>query len=322
MEESNNPLVSVLIITYNSSKYVIDTLESVKNQTYSNLELVVSDDCSSDETVNICKHWINLNKARFKNVVVVEAPYNTGTAGNCNRALNVSTGVWLKFFGADDILMPNAIQQYVDFVEKDRKDIVIAEAIHFSGNIEEKKYTFERIALENTVFSKKITAKQQYKILSKIFIGSGPTLFLSRECVERVGGFDERYPLQEDYPLFIQLTKAGYKMHLMPIDTVYKRVHNESVSHATESNAIYPSMIVRCVSVYKYAFKRSELNLFWSFLLSFSLWLYGNVIESGNDRTSLKCRIFYILQRALDPFEWYTRVLNLMDKFKNTPPAK
>ncbi|MDR0890977.1 MAG: glycosyltransferase [Endomicrobium sp.] len=53
----NNPLVSVCVITYNSSKYVLETLESIKTQTYQNIELIVSDDCSTDDTVEVCENY-------------------------------------------------------------------------------------------------------------------------------------------------------------------------------------------------------------------------------------------------------------------------
>lgn len=56
------PLVSVSVITYNSAKTVLETLESIKAQTYQNLELIVSDDCSTDNTVELCRNWIEQNK--------------------------------------------------------------------------------------------------------------------------------------------------------------------------------------------------------------------------------------------------------------------
>lgn len=314
MEENNRPLVSVIIITYNSEKFITETLEGVKNQDYRNLELIVSDDCSHDNTIKICSQWLEKNKNRFANTELITVDKNTGTSGNCNRALSKAKGKWLKFFGADDILMSNAISNYIEFVEGTDKEIVIAEAIHFSGVFQDKNFTYERIALENTVFSNSITAKRQYQILSKIFIGSGPTLFLTKACIEQVHGFNETYPLQEDYPLYIKLTKIGYKMHLMPIDTVYKRVHMESVSQIKEKNAIYPSMIVRCIKEYKYEFKRVELGLLWRFFLRFSLWLHCNVIDNGNDFTNTRCMFYYNLQKALDPFDWYSRYLNFIDK--------
>ena len=61
----NNPLVSIIVVTYNSSLYVRETLESAKRQSYRNLELIVTDDASKDDTVKICREWIENNKNRF-----------------------------------------------------------------------------------------------------------------------------------------------------------------------------------------------------------------------------------------------------------------
>ncbi len=58
MITAENPLVSIIVCTYNSSKYVLETLESAKEQTYQNVELIVSDDCSTDNTVELCRKWI------------------------------------------------------------------------------------------------------------------------------------------------------------------------------------------------------------------------------------------------------------------------
>ena len=60
-------LVSIITPTYNSAKYVLETLESIKSQTYHNIELIISDDASQDNTVDICELWLKENKERFRN---------------------------------------------------------------------------------------------------------------------------------------------------------------------------------------------------------------------------------------------------------------
>ena len=76
------PLVSINITTYNSSKFIIETLESAKMQTYQNIELIVSDDSSVDNTVELCKKWIEKNKERFVRCKVITVEKNTGIAAN------------------------------------------------------------------------------------------------------------------------------------------------------------------------------------------------------------------------------------------------
>ena len=82
MIDDKKPTVTVSVITYNSAKYVAETLESIKNQSYPNLILQISDDCSTDNTIDICKSWINKNKDRFVKTKIIVSEYNTGVNGN------------------------------------------------------------------------------------------------------------------------------------------------------------------------------------------------------------------------------------------------
>lgn len=135
------PLVTIGVLTYNSEKYVIETLESIKSQTYLNIELIISDDCSCDYTVDRCSEWIEKNRGYFVNVLILTVKTNTGTAGNCNRVLAKSNGKWLKFLGADDLLSPSAIENYVRYVTQNSNVYAcFAEDIHFVGNILENKF--------------------------------------------------------------------------------------------------------------------------------------------------------------------------------------
>ena len=86
-ENKDTPLVSIIVITYNSSKYVLETLESAYNQTYQNIELIISDDCSTDDTVEVCKKWVDEHKDRFVRSEIITTPVNTGIPVNCNRGL-------------------------------------------------------------------------------------------------------------------------------------------------------------------------------------------------------------------------------------------
>ena len=101
---SNNPLVSIVVVTYNSSEFVLETLESAKIQTYKNIELIVTDDCSKDNTLEIVKDWVDKNKDSFIHTLVLEATVNTGISGNCNRGCNASKGEYIKTIAGDDTL--------------------------------------------------------------------------------------------------------------------------------------------------------------------------------------------------------------------------
>ena len=84
---NEDALISIVVITYNNSNYIEETLESIKSQTYNNIELIVSDDCSTDKTVEITEEWIDKNRDRFANVKLITTPVNTGISKNCNRGL-------------------------------------------------------------------------------------------------------------------------------------------------------------------------------------------------------------------------------------------
>jgi len=123
MNNKNIPLVSVRVLTYNSSKYIAETLDSVYRQTYDNIELVISDDCSKDDTVEICREWLDTHKSRFSQVVFLTSPVNTGVCANSKRSMDATTGEWIKGLGGDDLLIPNAIEDYLTFAVANNCDI-------------------------------------------------------------------------------------------------------------------------------------------------------------------------------------------------------
>lgn len=211
------PLVSVGILTYNSAKYIVEALESVKNQTYQNIELIVSDDCSKDNTVEICRKWIEENRSRFVNATLLTVEKNTGTSANCNRRLAACKGDWLKGCAGDDALFPDCVEKFVRFVT------IHPSAKFIVGKIKEYKYTFDdeniieghmsRYNENNDILDKSVDEQFRKMLHGNSFIP--PAGFFSVDMLREVGGFDEKYGILEDFPLYLKLLKAGYKCYKM-----------------------------------------------------------------------------------------------------------
>lgn len=216
------PLVSIIVLTYNSSKYVLETLESAKTQTYQNIELIISDDCSTDNTLEFCKEWLEQNKERFVRTELITVEKNTGIAPNCNRGLYAAKGEWVKFIAGDDLLIDKCIDK----------------CVNYTLNNEDCKVLFSRIYYlkDNKLFEDTIPAifqmesKKQYL---KTITGSSikaPSSFLSTETLKSINGFDEKYPFIEDVPLWIRLSKQKYHFYLLEKFLVIYRVHDENIS--------------------------------------------------------------------------------------------
>lgn len=221
-------LVSVVVVAYNSAAYLEECLESIKVQSYNEIELIVTDDCSKDNTVEIANKWIETNRQRFVSARVIETPKNTGVAGNCNRGLNAVSGDWAKFIAGDDLLADeHTIETYVKEIPQDQRIGSVFSDIFQLKDGEKKSVSCKN---RDIMFGNGITALNQYKILIKENFLPATSAFFYVPAIKDVGGYDETIPMCEDGVLWINLTKKGYLLYYMNKSLVVYRIHGSSLS--------------------------------------------------------------------------------------------
>jgi glycosyltransferase involved in cell wall biosynthesis len=229
-------LVSILVITYNSSKYVLETLESCKNQTFKNIELVISDDGSTDDTIEKCKKWINENENNFIRYEIVESPINTGIPANCNRGVKAAKGEWIKLIAGDDVLLDNCINDNIHYVSSNSNVRILISEIEIFKSIDGvQKIVGTRSLSTNRIFTSSAGFEMQYKYLLYNHFGNAPSLFIHKSIFRDVM-FDERFLYLEDYPFVLNVTKMNYKFYYLSHRTVRYRLHEKSVSNSSKAN--------------------------------------------------------------------------------------
>jgi len=108
----SQPLISVCIPSYNHEVFIAATLDSVLKQSYGNLEVIVTDDHSSDKTASVTKGFCD------PRIQLVQNEANLGLGGNWNKALSLATGKYIKLMGADDLLYPDCVSLQMQVLEK------------------------------------------------------------------------------------------------------------------------------------------------------------------------------------------------------------
>lgn len=225
----NKILVSCTVLTYNSSATVLETLESIKQQTYEHIELIVSDDCSTDNTVEICQKWIEQNRNRFVRTELLTIEKNTGVSANVNRTLAVCKGEWKKWIAADDILFSNCIEDFVNFV----KIHPAAKWVSSFVRLYHKTFDEENCYGKNMVFHRQFfeeNVDKQLQIMARRNLIYAPSLFFNTSLIKDLGGCNILYGI-EDYPLYMKLLENGYKCFFLEKETVGYRIH-ESLAHS------------------------------------------------------------------------------------------
>ncbi len=225
----NMKLVSVIVLAYRSAETIEQTLDSIKNQTYGNIELIVTDDCSPDNTVEVADKWINKNKGTLFDIKLVTAEKNTGIPGNINRALKQAKGDYIKIIAADDYMADEAVSEYVEFCEANPRKLPIAKVHLFSdekadfGNIQ--KYC--EVCYE---FAGKDYKEQKRLLLVQNRIVAPSGSFYPMEFIKKAGGYDEHYIWFEDYPMNLKAVHEGYGFGLIDRELVWYRISGNSVT--------------------------------------------------------------------------------------------
>ena len=287
-------LISVVVVTYNFENFIIETLESIKNQTYPNIELIISDDCSTDNTIEKCKEWINKNGKRFNNVVILTSNYNEGPTKNYNKGLRIAKGVWVKYI-SDDIMSENFLTESYEIVKNNSEiEILFSISQVFLGNFKEKNFQElypEKKMLKNYELT---VEKQLESILDENFI-SAPTNFIKKSLLDEVGYCDEKYKFFEDYPLWIKILERGKKIYLNNSVNIYYRRHEKSVSY-NGSNYINKKNIEFLREYFNKEQKYKFKNILKKKKKNIKIYRQEVIINSGNKGPTFYSRILRYLE--------------------------
>jgi alpha-1,3-rhamnosyltransferase len=227
---SNDPLVSIIVITYNSGKFILETLESIRKQTYDKVELIISDDCSKDNTLDICWDWLKENGSRFRGAHIIESRLNTGVSPNLNRGIKASSGSWIKVIAGDDALTEDAICEFLNHAVDSNSEMTVSKLELFGATDE----VLQRTAIQYNIYYEKLLgsqAEQLSRIYSELYI-PGPGIFFSRELYININGFDEHYPFCEEWPFYFEILSRGHHIKLLDKKLVKYRVNEGSLSRA------------------------------------------------------------------------------------------
>lgn len=108
-----NEIVSIITPSYNTAKYIGKTIESVQAQTYQNWEMIIVDDCSTDDTDDVVAGYMSDKRIKY-----IKNEKNSGAAVSRNRALREAKGKWIAFLDSDDLWMSSKLEKQIVFMEK------------------------------------------------------------------------------------------------------------------------------------------------------------------------------------------------------------
>lgn len=222
-----NPLVSVIVPAYNAQLYLVEALQSILEQTYQQIEIIVLDDASTDDTLLIARQF-SIKDSRIK---VVSNDKNLYIAGNRNKGISLAKGKYIVWQDADDISLPLRIEKLVNLMESDSSIGLAGSNIQVfdeHGDKEVREYSTDDVELRKCIFKYSPVAQ--------------PAAIVRKACFDAVGVFNEAYPPAEDLDLsfrvgclykFGNVNETLLRYRLSPTNQTYR--HTKKMIVATLS---------------------------------------------------------------------------------------
>jgi glycosyltransferase involved in cell wall biosynthesis len=230
---NTTPLVSIGVASFNNGRYIGETLDSVLALDYPHIELIIIDDCSTDNSITVIQDWLR-NHADF-NARLICHTENQGICRVCNRFVEESQGKYLSLIGSDDNYLPDKLTVQVAMLEASSPKIGVV----FSD--------VSKIDSTGSIIVPSVYATGQISpssgdvwlpMLRTNFIGAMTTL-VRRSCFEVVGPYDESLAY-EDWDMWIRLARE-FDFLYQPQVTAHYRIHGSSAmfrrkAHIVETN--------------------------------------------------------------------------------------
>ena len=245
---SQNTLVSIICTCYNQERYVEEALQSVVNQSYGNIELIVIDDCSNDNSLHHIKNFL---KER-PDIVLIENKERIGLCKGFNTGLNISSGKYVIDLSGDDVLLPSRVAMQVDFFEKLEDDFGViysnAEVVDTHGR--HLSYSYGD---RNGVVKDMPPEGMIYKKLIENTVVATQTMMMRRHVMDELGGYDEELAY-EDFDFWV---RSSRKWKYAYQNEVLTRIRKTPGSLSTKQ---YVADDPQLLSTYKVCQKIKRLN--------------------------------------------------------------
>lgn len=215
-----NPLVTVICLCYNHEAYVIESLNSVLNQTYSNIELIIVDDCSTDNSKIQIKDWLS----NHPKVIFIENQANIENTRSFNKALPHALGEYVIDLAADDVLLPNCITTQINaFKNSSFKNlgVVYGNAELTTENGQFQSYYFPTNT-QKKVIQKRPTGNIYENVISDFYSMCSVSAMIKKSVLDHLGGYDEKLAY-EDLDFWIRASRV-YEFDFIDEPIMQKRI--------------------------------------------------------------------------------------------------
>jgi glycosyltransferase involved in cell wall biosynthesis len=219
--EDRLPLLSIVIASYNHDQFITIAIESLLNQSFQDFELIIVDDASGDNSVEVIKKF---SDPRIKLISLLE---NKGVCNAFNIGVFSARGKYVKIFASDDVALPSMLETQVSFLEKNTSyDAAFSgvQVIDEEGNLLEKKTKkFERY------FSSKNRSREEWlnHFFTKGNCLAAPTAIFKTDLFKKIGGFDSRLAQAHDFDVWVKCCLYGQNIHVF---------HEKLVQYRRDSN--------------------------------------------------------------------------------------
>lgn len=196
------PKVSVICLCYNQSKWVEEAVRSVLDQSYSNIQLIVIDDASTDDSAS----KIRLLKERHPSVEIILSEKNQGNCRAFNVGLKRATGDFIIDFAADDVMEPTRVEEQTNFFKTldESYGVIFTDAEYINKNGEFIRMHYDYLKKKKLIST--IPEGDVYRdVVSRYFISS-PTMMIKKEVLDFLGGYDESLTY-EDFDFWVRSSR-------------------------------------------------------------------------------------------------------------------
>lgn len=245
----NNPLVSIICLSYNHASYVLEALESVLNQSYSNIELIIADDCSTDNSKAVIEDWLK----KHPTILFLPNEVNLGNTKTFNNAVKHAKGIYYIDLAADDILLPNCVQLQIEAFQN--TNYTNLGVVYANINLIDEKDNFMSIYYND---EEKPESGDIYEmVISRSTKICSVASMVKKNVFETVGYYDTTLAY-EDLDLWVRASRVFDFEYIPKVLALKRELPNSLSAHFVKKNNNRAKLLN--ASTYKILVKAFHLN--------------------------------------------------------------